>query len=213
MATVAVDGKTTAQSFPQNVDRGEPCPGCKQQLPVRGNRAGEHLTTWECIACGATLTGVLLKKTATQLVADVRLSQRHFDSSGVPPIPAALRQLVREFAARRKHESPTDERRKAPRVPLQLDVAVVPLNDDWLPYGPPILGMVVDLAPHGLGMITTSSVPSEFVAVQIQHAKGFVQLLGKIAWSKEFGRGFHNSGVQFVLRFGRNAPARVRKEK
>jgi hypothetical protein len=150
------------------------------------------------------MTGVLLKDAVPLLAAHIHLGQKHFDATGVPPIPAALRQLVREFLVRRQQQNqPPDERRKSARVPQQLDVIVVPLNEDWTPQGNPILGIVVDLAAHGLGMVTTAPVAAPYAVAQIRHGSGFVQLLGRVAWSKDFGHGFHNAGVQFVLRLGR----------
>jgi hypothetical protein len=74
-----------------------------------------------------------------------------------------------------------------------------------MPRGKPIPGIVVDLAAQGLGMITTTAVGAPYVVAQIRHREGFVQLLGKVAWSKDFGHGFHHAGVEFVIRFGRNA--------
>jgi hypothetical protein len=144
-----------------------------------------------------------LKDAVPLLAAHIHLSQKHFDTTGVPPIPATLRQLVREFQVRRRNQTkPAAERRRSVRVPLQLDVMVVPLDEAWMPQGQPILGIVVDLAARGLGMITTAPVAAPYVVAQIRHGRGLVQLLGKIVWSKELGRGFHNAGVQFVVRFG-----------
>jgi hypothetical protein len=172
-------------------------------MPVRAKRPDEVTTHWECTGCRSPVTGVLLKEAVPLLAAHIHLSQKHFDTAGSAPIPAALRQLVREFLIRRRNQSePADERRKGVRVPQQLDVMVVPLSEDWTPQGQPILGIVVDLAPHGLGMITMAAVGAPYVVAQIQHGTGFVQLLGKVAWSKDFGHGFHNAGVQFVVRFG-----------
>ena len=190
----------------RRASRGEPCPGCQRPIPVRAKRPDEVTTHWECTGCRSPLTGVLLKEAVPLLAAHIHLSQKHFDTAGVPPIPGALRQLVREFLVRRHQRGePGDERRKAPRVPQQLDVIVVPLDDAWTPKGKPILGIVVDLAQHGLGMITTAAVGAPYVVAQIKHGSGFVQLLGKVAWSKDFDHGFHNAGVQFVARFGRDA--------
>jgi hypothetical protein len=173
-------------------------------MPVRAKRPDEVTTHWECTGCRSPLTGVLLKEAVPLLAAHVHLSQKHFDMGDLPPIPAALRRLVREFLLRRRNAGePVDERRKSVRVPQQLDVIVVPLNEEWMPQGKPIRGIVVDLAAQGLGMITTAAMGAPFVVAQIGHGTGFVQLLGKVAWSKDSGHGFHNAGVQFVVRFGR----------
>lgn len=192
----------------QNAGRsvGEPCPGCQRPMPVRAKRPDEMTTHWECTACKAPVTGMLVKEAVPLLAAHIHLGQQHFHTADLPPVPAALRQLVREFLIRRRSQGePVDERRKSVRVPQQLDVVVAPLNDEWMPLGRPILGIVVDLAPHGLGMITTGPVGAPYVVAQIRHGNSFVQLLGKVAWSKDFGHGFHNAGLQFVARFGREA--------
>lgn len=188
---------------------GEPCPGCQRATPVRAKRPDEVTTHWECTGCQSPMTGVLMKDAAPLLAAHIHLGQRHFDTTGLPPIAPALRQLVQEFLIRRRDQgNPPDERRKSVRVPQQLDVVVVPLSEEWTPVGKPILGIVVDLAAHGLGMITTANVGAPYVVAQIRHGNSFVQLLGRIAWSKDFGHGFHNAGVQFVVRFGRDATSK-----
>jgi hypothetical protein len=184
--------------------KGEPCPGCQQLLPVRAKRPDEVTTHWECTGCRSPLTGVLWKKAAPLLAAHIHLSQKHFDTTGLPVIPEDLRDLVREFLNLRANQTePADERRKSVRVSQQLDVVVAPLDEEWLPQGKPILGIVVDLAADGLGMVTTSPVGAPYVVAQIGHRSSFVQLLGKVAWSRDFGHGLHNAGVQFVVRFGR----------
>jgi hypothetical protein len=150
------------------------------------------------------MTGVLLKEAVPLLATHIHLGQKHFDTTELPPIQPALRQLVCEFLDRRRNSAePVDERRNAARVPQQLDVIVVPLNEEWMPQGSTTLGIVIDLAPHGLGMITNAAIAAPYVVAQIRHGTGFVQLLGKVAWAKEFGHGFHSAGLQFVVRFGR----------
>jgi hypothetical protein len=184
---------------------GEPCPGCQQPLPLRAKRPDEITTHWECTRCRAPFTGVLLKKAIPSMASQVRLSQKHFDTTGIPAVPVELRELVGEFLICRANQSPPDDdRRKSVRVPQQLDVVVAPLDDEWLPQGKPIQGIVVDLAADGLGMITTAPIGAPYVAAQIGSLDGFVQLLGKVAWSQDSGHGFHNSGLQFVARFGRS---------
>jgi hypothetical protein len=196
--------KLSSRSASQGGPTGDPCPGCQCLMPVRAQRPDEVTTLWECTSCRAPQTGVLMKEAVPLLAAHIQLGQQHFDTTGVPPIPDSLRELVREFLIRRgKQSEPMDERRKVVREPQQLDLIVVPLSEDWAPQGKPILGIVADLAPHGLGMITMSAVRSPYVVAQIKHGTGFVQLLGKVAWSKDFGHGFHNAGVKFVVRFGR----------
>ena len=183
---------------------GEPCPSCRRPLPVRAKQAGEVAAHWECSACHSPLTGVLLKDMAPRMAESIRINQIHFDTSSVPPLPESLRELVKEFVASRQSNHPPDERRAHARVPLQLDVTVLRLDEHWTPQGKPIVGMAVDLTPNGLGMVTSAPVEAEHVAVQIRHPAGLVQILGQIVWVKEIGPSFHNAGVQFLLRFGRS---------
>jgi PilZ domain len=184
--------------------KGEPCPGCQQRLPIRAKQPDEVTTHWECTRCRSPLTGVLLKKAVPLMAARIQLNQKHFDTTGLPAIPATLRELVRDFLNRRANQNqPADERRKSARVPQQLDVIVTPLNEEWSPQGKPVLGIVVDLSAGGMGMITTAAVGSPHVVAQIVHGTGFVQLLGRVVWSQDLDHGFHNAGVQFVARFGR----------
>src|SRR5262245_1935969 len=148
--------------------KGEPCPGCQKPLPVRAKRPDEVTTHWECTGCRSSLTGVLLKKAVPLMAAHIHLSQKHFDTTGLPAIPDDLRDLVREFLVRRADQSErADERRKSTRVPQELDVVVAPLDEAWLQQGRPILGIVVDLAADGLGMITTTPVNAPYVVAQI----------------------------------------------
>ena len=179
------------------------CPGCRLPLPVRAKRHGEVFAHWECAACRSPLTGILVRDVTPKMAEAVRISQIHFDTRGIEPMPEAMRQLLKEFIALRQQSQQHDERRSEHRIPQQLDVAVVPVVENWTPKGQPVWGTVVDLTSNGLGMVTTSLGGVGHVALQIRHPSGLVQLLGRIAWTKELGQGFQDSGVQFLLRFGR----------
>jgi hypothetical protein len=182
---------------------GANCPGCRQPLPIRAKQAGETAGHWECAACRSPVTGILLKEAAVQAAGVIRISQHHFDTTGVRPPSASLRQLVGEFVACRQKNPEVDERRAVQRVPMLLDLVLVPVDDNWTPRAKPILGLMIDITANGLGMVTSAPVEAEHLAVQIRHPAGPMQLLGRIAWSKDFGPGFHNAGIQFLLRFGR----------
>ena len=142
----------------------------------------------------------------------VRISQIHFDTRGVEPVPESMRRLLKEFIALRQQNQKHDERRAQLRVPQQLDVTVVPVVENWTPRGQPLWGTVVDLTSNGLGMVTSSLGGVGHVALQIGHPSGLVQLLGRIAWTKQLSPGFQDSGVQFLLRFGRT-PVTVEDKK
>lgn len=182
---------------------GAECPECRRPLPIRAKKAGERPAHWECTTCRSQLTGILVKELAAQGAASIRLSQVHFDTDRARPPSSYLRQLVTEFVACRLKNPDVDERRATQRVPMLLDLAVVPVDENWSPRAKPVLGIMIDVTANGLGLVTGTRVEAEHVALQIQHPAGLVQLLGKIAWNKDFGPGFHNAGVQFVLRFGR----------
>jgi len=184
--------------------QGEPCPGCRRPLPIRAKKPGETAAHWECTACHSPLSGVLLKDAAARAADTIRLSEFHFDSTGARPPSSSLRQLVAEFVACRLKNPEVEERRAIQRVPIVLDLAVVPVDENWTPRAKPILGMMIDITVNGLGIVTGTPVNAEHVAVQIRHPAGLIQLLGRIAWAKDFGPGFHNAGVQFLLRFGRD---------
>jgi hypothetical protein len=153
------------------------------------------------------LTGVLVQEEAVQKADAIRIGQVHFDTTGVPPIPSSLRQLVREFAACRRERSAPDERPRGSRTPAQFDVQILPLDENWMPCAKPSLGLAIDLTVHGLGMVTPTRLNTQHVAMQIRHPAGVLQLLGEVVWTKEIAVDFYNSGVQFLLRFGRSAIA------
>jgi hypothetical protein len=180
-------------------------------LPVRAQRYGETFAHWECAGCRSPLTGVLVRDITPKMAEAIRISQIHFDTRGVELMPQAMRELLKEFIALRQQNQQHDERRAQPRIPQQLDVTVVPVLENWTPRGQPLWGTVVDLTSSGLGMVTTSLGGVGHVALQIRHPSGLVQLLGRIAWTKELGHGFQDSGVQFLLRFGRTPVVVERK--
>jgi hypothetical protein len=150
------------------------------------------------------LTGILLKEQAEKTVEAIRIGRVHFNTMGAPPIPLRLRQLVKEFVDCRLRNPPVDDRRKTVRVPMELDVTVLLLDDNWTPQARPLLGIGIDLTQHGLGLITTCQIEEKHAAVQIRLPAGVVQILCRIVWTKDIGHGFFNSGLQFLMRFGRN---------
>ena len=185
--------------------QGEPCPGCRRVLPIRLRKAGEAAVHWECTACRTPLTGILLKDKAEKSIEAIRIGRVHFDTTGVPGIPVRLRELVKEFVDSRRKNPPTDERRKSVRVPMELDVTVSLLDENWNPQAKPLLGIGIDLTPHGLGLVTTCQIESKYAAVQIRLPAGVVQILCRVVWTKDIGHGFFNTGMQFLSRFGRGS--------
>jgi hypothetical protein len=155
------------------------------------------------------LTGILVKEQAAQMADAIRISQIHFETTEVPAIPTSLRQLVHDFAACRLEGNAPDRRSAGARLPAQFDVTVVPLDDDWTPRAKPVLGLAIDLTAQGLGMVTPAALESQYIALQMRHMAGIVQVLSKIVWTKEIGMDFYNSGVQFLLRFGRGPISRA----
>lgn len=182
----------------------EPCPGCRRSLPIRRARPGETASHWECSACNAPLTGILLKNAAADMASTIRIGQVQLDTAGVPALPTSLRQLVREFVDSRSKNPPASERRKSTRVPRELDVTVLMLDDEWMPRAKPVPGVVVDLSAHGVGLVSTTKIESRYVILQIRLPAGLLQILGEVVWTKDIGHGFFNSGAQFLLRFGRS---------
>jgi hypothetical protein len=181
---------------------GELCPGCRRQLPVRANRPNEIFAHWECAACRSPLTGLLVHDITPTMAQSIRIAQVHFDTRDAAPLPESMRELLKEFAHRRQQNHADPERRAYSPVSQQLDVTVVPVGEYWTPRGKPLLGAVVGITPHGLSMVTSSLGVAGHVAMQVGGSSGAVQLLGRIAWTKDLGHGFQDSGVQFLLRFG-----------
>jgi hypothetical protein len=188
---------------------GEPCSGCRRMLPIRFRKSGETAAHWECTACRTPLTGILLKAQAEKSIEAIRIGRLHFDTSGAPAIPLRLQQLVKEFVESRLKNPPTDDRRKIVRVPTELEVTVLLLDNQWNPQARPLLGIGIDLTQHGLGLITTCQIEAEYAAVQIRLPSGVAQILCRVVWTKDIGHGFFNSGLHFLMRFGRNAEKQV----
>jgi hypothetical protein len=182
----------------------EPCPGCRRPLPIRAKLPGEVAAHWECAACRAPFTGILVQEEAARVTDAVRIGQLHFDTAGVPPVPTALRQLVREFAAARRENDIPDKRAAGARMPVQFDVTILPVDENWTPYGKPLVGLAIDLTAQGLGMVTSAPVESRHIAIQIRHATAVLQLLGEVVWTHELETSFYHTGIHFLLRFGRS---------
>lgn len=188
-----------------NAEHGDPCPGCRRPLPVRAKRPGEVAAHWECAACRTPLTGVLASGVAASEADAIRLSRVHFDVTNVPPITPAVRQFVNDFMKVRIQSHAPERRVDIPRTSVQLDAIVVPLDTRLSPSGKPVRGIVVDLSPHGLGMITPAPIADQQIVVQIGNPSGMVQVVGDVAWTRDIGSGCHSFGVRFRLRFGRSA--------
>jgi hypothetical protein len=184
--------------------QGEPCPGCRRPLPIRAKKSGEVAAHWECALCHTPLTGILLKDLAAKTADSIRFGRMQLDTTGVVPIPARLRQLVQEFVDSRRRNAPTDERRKAVRVPVELDLKVLLVDETWNPHAKPLLGIAIDLTPHGIGIVTTSPVEAKLAAIEVRLPSGVAQILCQVVWTKDIGHGCFNSGLQFLLRFGRS---------
>jgi len=179
------------------------CPGCQRALPIRPPQNDETFAEWQCEACHTRLAGIFVPEIVPTLADRVRLCPQHFDASRAEPIPPELRKLVAKFLAGRESRLATHERRRNPRVPCDLDAVIVGLDDRWTPHGQPMRAVVIDLAEHGLGMMTAQRVDAARLAIQIQCSAGLVQLFGRTAWSNFVSDGFQNTGVEFRHRLGR----------
>jgi hypothetical protein len=73
-----------------------------------------------------------------------------------------------------------------------------------MPCAKPLLGLAIDLTVHGLGMVTPRLLATRHIAMQIRHPAGVLQLLGEVVWTNQIAADFYNSGMQFLLRFGRS---------
>lgn len=186
---------------------GQMCAICQSALPIGAPGDAARTVEWICESCHAPLTGVLLPELAASLGQRVRLAPQVFATGRAEPIPVALRELVEKLLISRRLKQESHERRRNPRVPCNLDAVVVSLNDQWLPCRTPICAVVIDLAAHGLGMMTAQCIKGERFAIQIECPTGPVQLLGQRAWSNFVGDSFQNTGVEFVARLGRRAVA------
>jgi hypothetical protein len=184
---------------------GQLCPTCHRALPIRAPIRDERPAEWICEECQAPLSGVLVPESAAELGRHLRLAEKHFNAGRTEPISAALRQLVESLLVRRRLKRDNHHRRRNPRVPCDLDAVVVGLNDEWLPSRNPVRAVVIDLAAHGLGIMTSQSVHGERFAIQIDCPTGKVQLLGQRSWSNFVGDCFQNTGIEFFARLGRTA--------
>jgi hypothetical protein len=203
MVTNTVDEPRT--SVTNSAGKLHPCPGCRRLLPIRLPQSGGPVAQWKCEDCHTQLAGVFVKETGGSYSERVRFAPSHFDCSRVEPVPAALRDLVAQFLIRRRAKQEFHERRRNPRVPCDLDAVVLGLDDHWLPCCGPYRAVVIDLAVHGLGMMTAERIAAAQLAIQIECPSGLVQLVGRNAWSNFVGDKFQNTGVEFVVRLGGTA--------
>jgi hypothetical protein len=192
-----------------NAGQGEPCPGCRRLLPIRFKKPGEATAHWECTACHTPVTGLLLKEAAVKLAETIRIGRAHFDTTALPAVPSRLRDLVTEFIESRRSNPPTDERRKLPRSPVELDVIISLLDENWVPQAKPLLAIGIDLTSHGLGVVTTTQIDAQYAAVEVRLPGGIAQILCQVVWTKDIGHGYFNSGMHFLLRFGRSSTKSV----
>jgi hypothetical protein len=91
---------------------------------------------------------------------------------------------------------------------------LVGLNDRWLPHRAPVRAIVIDLAAHGLGIMTAECLRDERFAIQLECHAGKVQVIGRRAWSNLIGDSFQNTGIEFLARLGQStvAPEKLSSE-
>lgn len=184
------------------------CQGCGQRLPLRMSGPAEVATLWECAACGTAFAGVLVPKLAGSFAKSVRLAQLHFDVEHAEPLPDSFRTDVLEPIAKQRNPE-FHEQRRSPREARQLDIVAISLDANFMLVGPTCRGLVVNLSSHGMLLTTAVRLTSAAVAVQIQAGNETIQLLGKIVWSRDLGRGCYGAGVDFVARLGKVVVAPV----
>jgi hypothetical protein len=193
---------TTSTSF-EPTRPGITCRGCNRRLPLRNSDADERAALWECVSCNTPFAGVLLTDALDTVVQRVRLAEVHFETDEARLISHELRQFVRQFeAARLNSVERFVEKRRSARVAQDLDVVAVGVDADCRLVGNPLHAMVANLSAHGMLLVSEVALECEMVFVRVPLKGEWLQLFGRIAWSRELGSGYFGIGVEFVARLG-----------
>jgi hypothetical protein len=86
------------------------------------------------------------------------------DRTMLPPPAEALIDFVKERAATK---AGWREMRRSKRIPVQLEVAVQPLNESLRPSGRPFLAVTRDVSTGGLCLMHARPAPTETLFVEI----------------------------------------------
>jgi hypothetical protein len=184
--------------------RGYACPICNTVLPICSSANPTVSAIWVCENCNHVLNGTIVPALANQFGRHVRLVPEVFECGESESIPTALRELVNEFLIRRRMRQEGHERRKNQRVLCNLDAVFVGLDDQWMPCRPPVPAVVIDLAAHGIGVMTAKCLNDDRFAIQLECQAGSVQVIGRRAWSNLIGDSFQNTGIEFLARLGQS---------
>jgi hypothetical protein len=194
---------TTTSTAIDPTRSGITCRGCNRRLPLRTSDMDERAALWECVACNTPFAGVLLTDALDTVAQRVRLAEIHFETAEARRISQELRQFVRQFEATRLNSVERFvEKRRSPRVAQDLDVVAVGVDANCMLVGDPLYAMVANLSAHGMLLVSEVALECEMVFVRVPLKGEWLQLFGRIAWSRELGSGFFGVGIEFIARLG-----------
>lgn len=178
------------------------CGNCCHALPLRLSDKDEHLAVWRCAHCNMSFSAVCLKDQLVAMSNTVRLDKRYFNTSGIPPISRKQQQEAAQFA---KHpaEIAHKERRRSNRVKQSLPVSGISLTPDLNPIGQPLQTMVVDISHEGIGLIATSPIFANHIALQLSPSgTELIQVIVRLVREVELTPQYYEYGGEFVVRLG-----------
>jgi hypothetical protein len=181
---------------------GVSCRGCDARLPLRLADDGEEPALWECGRCGSRLAGLPVSHIPLPINLELRLADVHFDDTQLPPAPAVLHQLARQFTpSPPEYKGP--DRRRLTRTTRRLNLLVTPLNDIFSPVGPCIRAVAYDLSSQGIGLLSTAAITSPKLAISIaQYDRRPIQLIARVCRVQALLGDFHRVGVELIHRLG-----------
>jgi predicted RNA-binding Zn-ribbon protein involved in translation (DUF1610 family) len=173
------------------------CPACGHSLPLRLPAVGRQGADWICTGCGARFEAVLDRNAPPDLLRNVRPASVRIDRDRLVHPPQALASFVAELV---KENGNLSERRAFPRRVLVAPVAVVPVDEDYLPVDDAFMAITRDVSSGGVSLVHSRAVDSKLLVVELPKSGGeVIQVAVRVLRCRPLGR-FYEIGGVFVVR-------------
>ncbi len=118
------------------------------------------------------------------------------------PIAPGISLLVERLSARDEARCQFEKRRSR-RVPKDLIVDGVCLDENFVPDDRPFLVTVFDLSRHGLGLLHTEPLNASYIAFQMMPDTRYViQVFATVVRCTQFDDVYYSIGCEFYTRLG-----------
>lgn len=178
------------------------CGNCQEKLPLRLTNNSEPAAVWLCAQCNVSFVACCVPEALPEGAHSIRLDERFFDISGMPPVSLSERKRAIKLASRPLSKAILNKRRSE-RVSQSLVVPAIRLGENFVPEGGAFPLMIANLSREGVGMVHDQRIVSDYIAIEFSPtSQSPIQVIVRVVRQRELSPPYFELGGEFLVRLG-----------